>query len=117
MSRRLRPGFWSRTVLSLLLLAANVDAPFCASGLVRTPLGRLGRDHASRSAVRIRVVSPIGASHGFRAVVGVSGDPGEGGARASRLAFPACPLDPHHSPPARGQVRRLPAPPHPRLRC
>ncbi len=80
--------FWPRLALALILLAANVCAPF------RTSLGRLlldgvGHDIANHSVVRVRVVSPSGASCGFRAVVGFGrGEPeGEVSAPRPRVHF------------------------------
>jgi hypothetical protein len=75
--------YWGCLGLALILLSANVRAPF------RTPLGRLllsgvNHDVATRSVVRVRVVSPSGASCGFRVVVGLSRGGSEGDVSAPR---------------------------------
>lgn len=66
-----------RCIVSLIVLIANVAAPF------RTPTGRSllrcpRQSDTTRSVARVRVVSHAGAFHGFRAVVGFAkGDSGE----------------------------------------
>jgi len=75
-----RPSYCRlRCILSLIVLVANVAAPF------RTPTGRSllrcpRQSDTTRSLARVRGVSHAGAFHGFRAVVGFAkGNSGEAG--------------------------------------
>ncbi len=77
-----------RCVLSLIVLIANVAAPF------RTPTGRSllrcpRQSDTTRSVARVRVVSHAGAFQGFRAVVGFAkGNSGEGAPASAARTFP-----------------------------
>lgn len=77
-----------RCVLSLIVLIANVAAPF------RTPTGRSllrcpRQSDTTRSVARVRVVSHAGAFHGFRAVVGFAkGNSGKAALAQDTRPFP-----------------------------
>jgi hypothetical protein len=108
--------FWHRLALALIVLAANVCAPF------RTTLGRqlldgVRHNVGTRSVVRVRVVSPSGASQGFRVVTGLGRGNPEGSAPAPRVLTSfvhslVLPSRPHQEVAAPGVAR-----PHPFLRC
>ena len=66
---------WSCLALSLILLTANIGAPFRSTALGRTLLSESRNHFAASPVVRVRGVSPIGAALGFRSVVGL----GKGG--------------------------------------
>ena len=104
-----RPGAWFRLVLSLVLLAANVAAPFRSGKLDRVMLNGPWRHVATSPVVRVRVMAQVAASQGFRAVVGfVSGGRDEAsGASGPRSALFA---SVHHVP-------TYPVPPHQRGRA
>ena len=93
---------WSRHVLSLILLTANIGAPFRSTALGRTLLEDLRPHPAACSLVRVRGTSPVGISLGFRAVVGFEkGGPGEAETGATAPTFPAHGSEltgPHFSP-------------------
>jgi hypothetical protein len=73
-----RLDFWSRCVLSLIVLTANIGAPFRTSAVGRVLLESLRQDTAPSAVVRVRAASPVGTSQGFRAVVGLAkGGPDE----------------------------------------
>jgi hypothetical protein len=104
----MRPEGWlkvgSRYLLGLILLTANVAAPFRTSALGRALLEDLRQRAATSAVIRVRAHAPIGSSVGFRAVVGIA----RGGADGS-----------HVRPTARRVWTVLSAPsgsPHPALR-
>ena len=69
---------WHHSLLSLVLLAANVGAPFRSSDLARHLLASLPPTASAPSIVRVRAVTPAGVTSGFRAVVGLAkGGPDE----------------------------------------
>ncbi|MHC5544597.1 hypothetical protein ACYOEI_40720, partial [Singulisphaera rosea] len=73
MRRPYRTTIGCRLILSLVLLTANVGAPFRTSTLGRAFLDDMRQQHvATRSIVRVRAISPPGASVGHRVVVGLS---------------------------------------------
>lgn len=87
-----RPSYCRlRCVLSLIVLIANVAAPF------RTPTGRSllrcpRQSDTTRSVARVRVVSHAGAFQGFRAVVGFAkGNSGKTATAADIRPFPIIP--------------------------
>jgi hypothetical protein len=116
----LRLGFWPRCVLSLILLTANIGAPFRTSGLGRIFPENLRQNLATCFVVgvRVRVVSPSGSALGFRAVVGLArgGGPDEKGTSASPRSFSDILLSLTHPRPSRPGDRPV-ARPHPFLRC
>ncbi len=65
-----RAILWSHSVLSLLLLAANVGAPFNSVNEGRVFLGSVTRTSQAQPVIRVRVVTSSGVSQGYRAVVG-----------------------------------------------
>src|SRR4051812_14748506 len=75
MSGSLPIDFWFRNVLSLVLLTANIGAPFRSATSVRAFLDGPRQNVAICSMIRVRGVSPIGGALGFRVVVGI----GKGG--------------------------------------
>lgn len=94
----MRSDHWSQTVVALLLLAANIDAPF-RSAQGRTLLYGTGGQVATSAVGRARGLAPVGGVGGYRAVVGLGkGAPGEAkpGARSATpphfLPSPAGPL-------------------------
>jgi hypothetical protein len=115
MHEQLRFNIWSSLVLSLILFATNVGAPF------RTALGRTFLDGPSQQAfpespvVRVRAIPSAGVASGFRVVVGLSGDDtdaldSETGTRPypALLPRPAAASPPRQaSPPAARPVRPL----------
>jgi hypothetical protein len=108
---------WARSVLSLILLTANVGAPFSSSDLSRSLLASLPRNVAPSPVVRVRTLSPSATSHGFRAVVGLSmGGPDDAHRGPISPTFSALPPSPtviradRHGHPAG-------TPPHTPLRC
>jgi hypothetical protein len=113
----LRFTFWSRCVLSLLLLAANIGAPFRMATTGRVLLESLRQNPATGLVVRVRSVSPSGVSQGFRAVVGLAtGDPDEADPGANSHVFSAflpSLTDPLPHRPGAGPIAR----PNPFLRC
>jgi hypothetical protein len=105
-----------RCFLSLIVLIANVAAPF------RTPNGRAllrcpRQSDTTRSVARVRVMSPSGSFHGFRAITGFAkGNDGKSPAAenaGSFARFSAAVLD------ARVELPAIPVvqPSHPPLRC
>jgi hypothetical protein len=112
-----RVEFWSHAVLSLVVLTANVGAPFRTSALVRTFLGVPPHDATANAVIRVRVISSTAASLGFRAVVGVA----KGGTDKGRLTTNFR-LSLTFLPSATGVLPRRHAtfafrPPNPPLRC
>lgn len=112
-----RINFWSPCILSLILLAANIGAPFRTSAWGRVFLESLRQKAAAHSVVRVRTVSPSRASQGFQAVVGLArGGPDEADSGARPHACPVLLPSPtetlSHLPRARPIAR-----PHPVLRC
>jgi hypothetical protein len=73
MCRRFPINGWSGFVLSLILLAANVGAPFRTSTLGRTFLDVECVDPTPGAQVRVRAITHAEVALGFRAVVGISG--------------------------------------------
>ena len=101
------------TSLSLIVLIANIAAPFRTSA-GRTPLTFHGQRGSSQSVARVRATSQIGASHGFRAVVGLpEGGSGEASLPAESPLFPATSLP---SPIAGRSTQHEPSAPIPALR-
>lgn len=90
MRRLPRIDLWSQSLLSLIVLTANIGAPFRTSAGGRAFLENLSRHAATCSVIRVRTTSPVGASHGFRAVVGFAkgGPDGPDPERASRPSAP-----------------------------
>lgn len=72
----MRGGFWSkawfRPLFTLVLLTANVAAPFRTDSLVRVILSGPWQRVGSAPVVRVRAVTPGGLFQGFRAVVGLT---------------------------------------------
>lgn len=99
MLRLLPTHHWSRLALSLIVLTANIGAPFRSSALGRIVLNRTGTQTHAGPVVRVRSVSPLGSARGFRSVVGL----GDGGGdetypRPTPSPFPALlppPTDAH----------------------
>ncbi len=83
---------WSPTILSLIVLTANIGAPFhsSATGLA-FPINQ--RQNAATSPViRARAIAPPGASDEFSAVIGIArGGPEPSDPGSERLAFSAFP--------------------------
>jgi hypothetical protein len=105
-----------RLILSLIVLFANVAAPF------RTPTGRAllrcpRQSDTTRSVARVRVVSHAGAFQGFRAVVGFAkGNPGE--AHPSRDSQPRPMIVPSSTFNSQNRLLNLASNlPRPPLRC
>ena len=110
MRRSPESHFWFRFALAVVVLSANVGAPFNTSAFGRTILAGPGRHAATSPVLRVRVTTQAGASHGFRAVVGFSaGGPGVAGVGPNTRPFsaflpspidtPSCPRSPR--PPVR----------------
>lgn len=77
-----RSQSWIRSLLALIVITANVGAPFRTSAFGRAFLGDLSRSAASHSpVVRVRAISHLGAALGHRAPVGL----GKGGADRPHL--------------------------------
>ena len=113
----LRNNSWSRYVLSLILLATNIGAPFRTSTLGRVFLQNSGWNAATSTVVRVRVVPPVGSSQGFRVVVGLSGnDPDRADSAANARAFSDVLLSLTDAFPSRHGDRPV-VRPHPFLRC
>jgi hypothetical protein len=113
----LRNTFWSRCILSLILLAANVGAPFRTSALGRVFLESQRPNPAAGSMVRVRAVSPGGASQGYRAVVGLArGGSDKSDSGANSRAFSGFLRSSIETLPHRHDDRPI-ARPHPILRC
>ncbi len=72
MQETLLPLSFSRILLSLILLTANIGAPFLTSDVGRAFLDNLGQHVPAHSVARVRVVAHAGSTHGFRAVVGLA---------------------------------------------
>ena len=77
MSGRFRVNGWSSLALSLILVAANVGAPFRTSMLGRTFLDAQRHNFAASTRFVARATAHADVAHGFRAVVGLS-DGGDG---------------------------------------
>jgi hypothetical protein len=81
-------GCHLRCILSLIVLIANVAAPF------RTPTGRSllrcpRQSDTTRSVARVHVAYQLGSTHGFRAVVGfASGNSGKAAPTLNATRFP-----------------------------
>src|SRR3954454_22118547 len=102
MRRPLESHLWFRAAVAVVVLTANVSAPFSSSGLVRTLLTGPGR-HADTSPVhRVRVTTQCGATHGFRAVAAFSGSGpgvvGDGSKSCTIAGFLPSPVDTPPSP-------------------
>jgi len=79
-----------RFILAVIVLTANVGAPFSTSKLGRVFLRSAVKHAAAQSVVRVRVVAQVGSLQGFRAVVGCSGGgPGKVGPGSSDRGLPA----------------------------
>ena len=76
---------WHNSLLSLVLLAANVGAPFRSADLVRHFLASPLRTASAAPIVRVRAVSSAGVTQGFRAVVGVAKGGPDAAAPGARL--------------------------------
>lgn len=109
-------GSWFRPLFSLLLLAANVAAPFRTGTLVRVVLSGPWHHAATAPMVRVRAVTQVGVTQGFRAVVGLArgGHDTTPGAASARLAA-LSPLQTHPIPSFHGD--RSVAHLHRPLRC
>jgi hypothetical protein len=113
----LRNTFWSRGILALILVAANIGAPFRTSALGRVLLQNLRRNPASCSVIRVRAVSQGGASQGYRAIVGLArGGPDEKDPAANSRVFSGFLRSSTEIHPHRYDDRPI-ARPHPFLRC
>jgi hypothetical protein len=112
-----RNTFWTRCVLALIVLAANIGAPFRTSALGRVLLESLRQNPATASVVRVRAISSAGASQGFRVVVGLArGGSDETDRAASFHGFSGFLLSLTGTLPLRLDDRPI-ARPHPFLRC
>ena len=105
-----------RLILAVIVLTANVGAPFSTSRLGRVFLRSAVKHAAAQSVVRVRVVAQVGSLQGFRAVVGCSGgEPGKIEPGSSNRVLPA------HSPHRLSLQPRLigftASRPNPPLRC
>jgi hypothetical protein len=109
--------FCFRSVFSLILLTANVAAPFRTAALGRVLLTDQSPTVVTRAVVRVRVVTPAGSSQGFRSVVGLAkGGPDKSGPEANPHPLSSfLPVSPETS---RRRPADLPfARPNPPLRC
>jgi hypothetical protein len=116
MRGRLGSLICSRLILAVIVLAANVGAPFSTSRLVRVFLGSAVKNATAQSVVRVRVVAQVGSLQGFRAVVGCSGgEPGKIEPGSNNRSLPALSSHRHflQSPPFGFTASR----PNPPLRC
>jgi hypothetical protein len=112
-----RRDFWSHTILSLILLAANIGAPFRSSTAGLAILLDHRQNVATGSVIRVRAVSSVGVSQGFRAVVGLAkGGPDTADLGAKSQAFSAFFPSSTDTLPFRQGVRPI-AQPSPPLRC
>jgi hypothetical protein len=106
----------SHSLLSLVLLVANVGAPFRTCDLGRAFLAQASQTAAHVAPiVRVRAVSAAGVTHGFRAVVGLTKGGPDGAVPGARLH--PCALRPSAD---RLATRHLGLPvfrPNPPLRC
>ena len=108
---------WSSLVLSLIVLSANIGAPFRTSAVGRTFLDCQCRDLAAGRQVQVRAIPHADVAHGFRAVVGISGEgPDAIDADASCCPYPATLLHRSLAFPVR-QARLLAVRPVCPLRC
>ena len=108
---------WCSALLSLILLVANILAPFRTSTLGRAFLESVCQTVSDDSVDRVRPVTPVATSVGHRAVVGLAREAGcvaESGTRsqASPVFLPT-PTDAFPRP----QAARPGVGPTPRLRC
>ena len=79
-----------RLILAVMVLTANVGAPFSTSKLGRFFLRSAANHSAVHSVVRVRVVAQVGSLQGFRAVVGCcGGEPGKIQPGSSNRVLPA----------------------------
>ena len=108
---------WSYALLSLILLVANILAPFRTSSLGRMFLETLSHNVANDSVVRVRAVTSVATSVGHRAVVGLARggrDVADAGTRSNAfLTFLPTPTD---ASPCQ-QAARPGTRPTPPLRC
>ena len=112
-----RLDIWCRALLALILLVANILAPFRTSSLGRAFLESVCQAVSDHSVVRAPAATPGVMSVGHRAVVGVAREGGgvaESGARSN--ASPAFLPFPADAFPCR-QAARPGLCPTPRLRC
>ncbi len=108
---------WHKIFLSLLLLVANVFAPFRTSSFGRAFLDLLTHTAANQPVVRVRAVTSIATSIGHRAVVGLSRRGPDVALSLTRLsAYSAFLATSTVALPCR-QAARAHARPIPRLRC
>jgi hypothetical protein len=113
----LRSKRWVHLLLSLIVLSANVGAPFRSAARGRALLAGLRLNGLSCPVVRLRSTSPVGVNQGFRAVVGLDkggpGKPDRGSPpRASLTLLPS----PGDTPACRHSAPRAPRS-NPHLRC
>jgi len=108
---------WSRSVLSLVLLVANVGAPFHMSDMGRLLLASLPQPAYAAPVVRVRAVTTAGVTHGFCAVIGlIKCGPGRAEPGASPNLSLALRTSPAHVLSGR-HVDRPASRPHIPLRC
>lgn len=117
-----RPGAWFRSVLSAVLLAANVAAPFRAEDVDPLVLSGFGfhRHAATAPMSRVRFVAQDDATEGFRAVVGLARSERDLTVRSSRTPRGRLDADSRTTSslrPASGPDGRLAAPRLIPLRC
>lgn len=108
---------WCRAFLSLILLVANVFAPFRTSSFGRAFLESLPQNVANHPLIRVRALTTVATSVGHRAVVGLARR-GQDGARSGTRsnafsAFLPAPTDTLPCPRSARQGMRLTPP----LRC
>jgi hypothetical protein len=116
MRRRLRSHSSLGSVLAIVVLVANIGAPFSTCDNGRVFVESLGRNLAHRSLARVVVATQGGSPVGFRAVVGLdSGRIGE--VPESSSVPPPSTLSPPTKHASTGLVDFAVARPTPPLRC
>lgn len=115
MHRSVCLGTWFRPVLSLVLLGANVAVPFRTATLVRVVLNGSWHHAATSPGVRVRAMTQVKATLGFRAVVGLAKGGLDETSGPSHLLDTIYPFPPPPIPPCQG-CRTVPWL-HPPLRC
>ncbi len=112
-----RRAGYSRSILALIIIIANVGAPFRWSAFGRVLLSDLSQPVATHSVVRIRALSQAPSVVGHRAVVGLR----KGGPAVvsplSTLSSPSAYLAGSTLRFARSSGERLVVRPNPPLRC
>jgi hypothetical protein len=74
---------WFRVAFAVILLIANIGAPFRSATSGRVFLERLRPSNHTQAVIRVRAISPSGLTQGYRAPVGLA----RGGSNACTMTM------------------------------